>query len=99
MKNKTTYPPKDSIFKNHQQEAQFWHEHFAQAQKDGKPVTVKFAKKIEHIYLNDSINIRLDSQTSTAIRKAAQKKGLGPTQLIRMWIMEKMNQSSNQANL
>jgi hypothetical protein len=99
MKNKTNYPPKDSIFKNREQEARFWHEHFDQAQKDGKPVTVKIAKKIEHIYLSDSINIRLDPQTSTAIRKEAQIKGLGPTQLIRMWIMEKMNQSSNQANL
>lgn len=91
MKVSTKFPPDDSIFKDRDKEAKFWEEHFDEAWKRGKPITVKFAKKLKRIYLSDTINIRLDPETSSAVRIEAKKKGLGPTQLIRMWIMEKVN--------
>ena len=60
-------------------------ENFDAAWKAGKPIKVRFAKN-----LSATLNIRLDSQTLSGVRAQAAKKGLGPTQLVRMWIMEKM---------
>lgn len=89
QKNKKFVPePDESIFRDRNKEARFWEENFDKVWR--KPVKVKFAKKLKNIYLSDSINIRLDPETSSAIRKEARKKGLGPTQLIRMWIMERI---------
>lgn len=90
MKATTKFPPDESIFRDRVKEAKFWEEHFDKAWKKGKPAKVKFAKKLKRIYLSDSINIRLDPKITSAIRAEARKKGLGPTQLIRMWIMEKI---------
>lgn len=90
MKKTTKFPPDNSIFKDRDKESKFWEEHFDEAWKKGRPVKVKFAKKLKRIYLSDSINIRLDPETSSAVRAEARKKGLGPTQLIRMWIMERV---------
>lgn len=82
----------ESIFKDRDKEAKFWEENFEEAWKAGKPVKVKFAKN-----LSESINIRLDSQTLNVVRDEAKEKGLGPTQLIRMWIMEKINKKYHTA--
>ena len=79
--------PDESIFKDRDKEAKFWEENFNKA--FGKSVKVKFAKN-----LSESINIRLDAQSLNVVREQAQKKGLGPTQLIRMWIMEKIGGSA-----
>ncbi|HVF69820.1 MAG TPA: CopG family antitoxin [Xanthomonadales bacterium] len=76
--------PDKSIFKDREKEAKFWEKNYKEAWKNGKPVKIKFAKN-----LSETINIRLDPQILGAVRTEAKKKGLGPTQLIRMWIMEK----------
>lgn len=81
--------PDESVFKDRGKEAKFWEENFDKVKR--KSVKVQFTKKLKHVYLTDSINIRLDPQTSTVIREEAKKKGLGPTQLIRMWILEKIH--------
>ena len=86
--------PNKSTFKDREKEAKFWEEHFDEAWKHGKPVKVKFAKKLKRIELSDSINVRLDPDTLYEVRIQAKKKGLGPTQLIRMWIMEKVHASA-----
>jgi antitoxin component of RelBE/YafQ-DinJ toxin-antitoxin module len=39
------------------------------------------------------INIRLDPKTIDYVRQEADRKGIGPTQLIRMWIKERINES------
>lgn len=77
--------PDDSIFRDREKEAKFWEEHFDEAWAAGKPIKVKFAKN-----LSETVNIRLDPVTLTSVRKEAKAKGLGPTQLIRMWIMERV---------
>ena len=83
---KTKQPvPDESIFKDRDKEAKFWEENFDKAWEAGKRVKVKFAKN-----LSETINIRLDSQTLNIVRDEAKEKGLGPTQLIRMWIIEKI---------
>lgn len=77
--------PDESIFKDREKEAEFWEKNYKQTWKTGKPIKVKFAKN-----LSESLNIRLDPATITVVREQAKAKGLGPTQLIRMWIMEKV---------
>ena len=87
--------PDESIFKDREKEAKFWEEHFDEALAQGKPMKVTFAKN-----LSETLNIRLDPSTITSVRKQAKAKGLGPTQLIRMWIMEKIDTShTHQAGL
>lgn len=77
--------PDDSTFKNREKEAKFWEENYKKTGITGKPVNVKFAKD-----LSETINIRLDPRTLTLVRNKAREKGLGPTQLIRMWVLEKI---------
>lgn len=76
--------PTDEIFKDRDKEAKFWEENFDETWKRGKPVKVIFAKN-----LSENINVRLDTPTLNVVRTQAKEIGLGPTQLIRMWIMEK----------
>jgi len=89
MKQKKHATPDESVFKDRENEAKFWEEHFDDAWAAGKPVNVAFAKN-----LSETVNIRLDPITLTTVRKEAKAKGLGPTQLIRMWIMEKIGTQS-----
>jgi predicted DNA binding CopG/RHH family protein len=77
--------PDISIFKDREKEAKFWEENYKETWENGKPIKVKFAKN-----LSETVNIRLDPVTLTNVRNQAKAKGLGPTQLIRMWIMEKV---------
>lgn len=86
MKKTTKFPPDKSIFKSREMEAKFWEEHFDEAWKAGKSDKVKFAKN-----LSSAINVRLDPVALDIVRSEALKKGLGPTQLIRMWVMEKVS--------
>lgn len=77
--------PDEKVFRDREKEAAFWEKNYKEAFKNGKSVNVSFAKN-----LSESINIRLDAQSLDFVRKEAKAKGLGPTQLIRMWIMEKV---------
>ncbi len=77
--------PDKSIFKDREKEATFWEKNFRETWKLGKPIKVKFAKN-----LSTTLNIRLDPKILSDVRVQANKKGLGPTQLVRMWIMEKL---------
>ncbi len=92
MKNKCTKPDK-SIFKDRDKEAQFWEENIDEVLSCAKPIKVRFAKN-----LSETINIRLDPKTMEVVRNKAQEKGLGPTQLIRMWIMERVGKHNMRIN-
>lgn len=81
--------PDQATFKNREKEAKFWEENYKETWKKGKPVKVKFAKN-----LSQTLNIRLDPPTVALVRNKARAKGLGPTQLIRMWIMERIGNST-----
>ena len=78
--------PTIATFKDRDKEARFWEKNYIATRKAGKPVDVRFAKN-----LSETINIRLDSPTLHDVRGKAKEKGLGPTQLIRMWIMERLH--------
>ncbi|MGI8419823.1 MAG: CopG family antitoxin [Candidatus Levyibacteriota bacterium] len=81
--------PDISIFKNREKEARFWEEHFDEALTHGKVKKAIFAKN-----LSETLNIRLDPSTIIQVRNEAKAKGLGSTQLIRMWIMEKIGEKA-----
>jgi len=77
--------PNKAIFRNREKEASFWEKNFDKAWKKGKPVRVRFAKN-----LSETINVRFDSNSMKTLRYKAHRRGLGVTQLIRMWTMEKL---------
>jgi predicted DNA binding CopG/RHH family protein len=56
-----------------------------------EPVKVNYDRK-----LTGAITVRFDPKTLVALRKQANKKGLGPTQLIRMWVMEQLGKQYSQ---
>lgn len=89
-KTKKTVPDK-LVFKDQGKEAKFWEKNFDEAWENGKPTKVSFAKN-----LSETLNIRLDPATINIVRDEARVKGLGPTQLIRMWIMEKIGKKDSQ---
>jgi hypothetical protein len=75
-------------FKNRQELAEFWDTHDAGDYWDElKPVELVFAKN-----LSENLNIRFDDETLVKIRKEAKKRGVGPTTLVRMWTLEKLQQ-------
>lgn len=82
--------PDISIFKDREKEAAFWEKNIKEIWATAKPIKVKFAKN-----LSTTLNIRLDPVILNNVRLQASKKGLGPTQLVRMWIMEKMAKNNN----
>jgi predicted DNA binding CopG/RHH family protein len=79
-------PSRIPEFANRQEEAEFWDTHsIADYWDELRPVKVTFAKN-----LSEGITIRLDRPTLTAVRAEARAKGIGPTTLIRMWVLERI---------
>lgn len=75
-------------FKSREEEAKFWDTHdTTDFENEFKPAKVRFAKK-----LSGGINIRLDPETLQTLRSRARKKGVGPTTLARMWILEHLQE-------
>jgi hypothetical protein len=73
-------------FRNRQEEAEFWDTHsFADYWDDFTPTNVRFAKK-----LSEPVTMRLDTTTLGELRVRARAKGIGPTTLIRIWILERL---------
>lgn len=71
-------------FKNREEEALWFETHdLADYQHEFKTVKAKFAKN-----LSEGITIRFDQPTLNKIREIAHDKGIGPTTLARMWIMD-----------
>jgi predicted DNA binding CopG/RHH family protein len=71
---------------NHQEEADFWDTHDLTDYWDQfQPVKVRFAKN-----LSSSITVRFDAKDIDALRAEGEKKGIGPTTLIRMWVKERL---------
>jgi hypothetical protein len=77
-------------FKNLQEKAEFWDTHdTADFEEEFKPVRVRFGKN-----LTEGITVRLDSETLGELRALAHEKGMGPTTLARMWILEQLHRES-----
>ena len=71
-------------FKSREEEAEFWDTHdLADYWSEFGPAKVRSAKK-----LTAGLHIRLDPTTLAKLRAVAQQKGVGPTTLACMWILE-----------
>jgi len=71
-------------FSGREEEARWFDTHdLGDYQDEFKPVRATFAKN-----LSEGITIRLDFTTLDKLRSEAHKKGIGPTTLARMWILE-----------
>jgi hypothetical protein len=80
--------PKEPIpeFRSREEEAAFWDTHdLADYWDEWTPVKVRFAKN-----LSEGITVRFDPETMRALRTQAKRKGVGPTTLIRMWVLERL---------
>lgn len=72
------------MFANREEEAAFWDSHDVSEYWDElQPVKLKVAKN-----LSKGITIRFDAETLEKLRQRAHEKGIGPTTLARMWILE-----------
>ena len=83
-------------FSSVEEEAAFWDTHdMADYWNEFKPVKARFAKN-----LSEGITIRLDPETLNELRTLAHKQGIGPTTLVRMWVLERLreDQSSRPAS-
>ena len=77
-------------FKNREEEAGFWDTHSVVDYWDkSKEVKVRVARN-----LSSGLTVRFDDRTLGRIRTEANNKGIGPTTLIRMWVMEKLRVSA-----
>ena len=76
-------------FSSLEEEAKWFETHsIANYQGEFKVVKARFAKN-----LSEGLNIRLDPETITKLRVEARQKGIGPTTLARMWILEQLRAS------
>lgn len=90
MKNKIRRDPIPGRNATRAELARFWDTHSAGDYLDEmKPVSVRFAKN-----LSQGITIRFDDKTLGALRKKAHEKGMGPTTLARMWVLERLSFSA-----
>lgn len=75
-------------FSSIEEEAEFWDTHDVTDYFDEmKPARVRFAKN-----LSQGMTIRLDLDTTLRLRSEAAKKGIGPTTLVRMWVIERLQE-------
>jgi hypothetical protein len=57
-----------------------------------KPIKVQFAKHLSEEKLSEGVTVRLDPETLEKLQTLAKKKGVGTTTLIRMWLLEHMEE-------
>ncbi|HEX9870800.1 MAG TPA: CopG family antitoxin [Candidatus Tectomicrobia bacterium] len=87
-KKKSPKPRRIPEFASIEEEAAFWDTHStADYEDEFRPVRARFAKR-----LSTGVTIRLDPETLQKLRAVAQERGIGPTTLIRMWVLERLKQ-------
>ena len=81
-KQRSRIPPSNS----RGEEAKFWDTHdTADFEDEFEATNVRFANN-----LSQGITVRFTAETLKTLRATAQKKGIGPTTLARMWILERL---------
>jgi len=87
-----TYRPKPiKPFKTLEEEAEFWDTHDLSPLFAGKKIDLMDLPLIEK-EKDASITVRIQRATKNILKKVARQKGLNPSTLARMWIMEKLNE-------
>ena len=83
-KTRSTVPQ----FKNREEEAEFWETHdTTEFEDEFEEVRVKVARPLSHI-----LAVRLDAPTIDRLADIGRAKGLGPSTLARMWLLERLEQ-------
>lgn len=72
-------------FKSYEEEAEFWDTHSPLDYGSWKEVKLDVAKPLAHI-----LGVRLDAKTIDQLAKLGSEMGIGPSTLVRMWVMEKL---------
>lgn len=94
MKNKQLTIPK---FSSLAEEARFWDTHDATDYfGEMKDVRVKFTLKSPKA---ESVTIRLQPEVKRSLVKIANQQGISYSTLLRMWVIEKLNQSQLNKNV
>jgi len=77
-------------FANDQEESEFWDTHdFTDYLNETTPVDVKLEDARPR---KTQISLRLDAETIARLKTLAKGRGIGYQTLIRMWVMERLNQ-------
>jgi predicted DNA binding CopG/RHH family protein len=80
-------------FASVQEEAEWWDTHDITDYLDElRPVQVRFAANLSGKSLSRGLTIRFDDESLAELRRRAHEKGIGPTTLARMWILERLKQ-------
>ncbi len=66
------------------EEAEFWDTHDT-TDYEWEPIAVQFGKN-----LSRGITVRFSSDTLAQLRETAHERGIGPTTLARIWILERL---------
>ena len=75
-------------FKNLDEESEFWEAHdTTEFEDEFKEVRVKATRPLSHI-----LAVRLDARTIDRLAEVGRAKGLGPSTLARMWLLERLEQ-------
>lgn len=77
-------------FKTLEEEAHFWDTHDVSPLIQGKKVALKDLKPLES-EKKDVLVIRVQKSVKKKIEIIARQKGINPTTLSRMWLIEKLN--------
>lgn len=72
-------------FKSYEEEASFWDTHSPLDYGTWKEVKIEVAKPLVHI-----LGVRLDAETIDQLTKLGSEMGIGPSTLVRIWVIEKL---------
>ncbi|MBI2913578.1 MAG: hypothetical protein HYY03_06630 [Chloroflexi bacterium] len=77
-------------FKTREEEAQFWDTHSTTEFEDEfTEVKLKVARPLIH-----TLAVRMDARTIDRLAAVGRKKGIGPSTLARMWLLERLDQEA-----
>lgn len=80
-------------FQNVQEEVQFWDTHSTTEFEDEFEPTENVRFLVTRGEPKKAISARLPEATVAAVTREAQAKGIGPSTLVRMWILERLRSS------
>jgi predicted DNA binding CopG/RHH family protein len=87
-KKNVSKPTRIPEFATLEEEAAFWDTHStADYEHEFRLVRARFAMR-----LSTGVTIRLDPETLEQLRTMAHERGIGPTTLIRMWVLERLKE-------
>jgi hypothetical protein len=74
-------------FRSREDEAEFWETHSPLDYEDDlEEVSVEFSHPLNH-----TLAVRLDAASISRLARIARSKGIGPSTLARMWLLERLD--------